>query len=66
MDHIKLEIEATKSDAFRTFEAATLFAKECMEATGKLYCVIARFEDVYYVCESPEWNSDTTREEYFG
>jgi hypothetical protein len=64
IDHIKLEIEANKNDYFKTWEETITFANKCREK-GEHVCIIERFNDVFYVIETPDWGSDTSREKYF-
>lgn len=64
IDNITLKIEAKKGDHFKTFREAIAFANECI-SKGQHVCVIERFPDVYYVIATPDWGSDTSRENYF-
>ena len=64
IDDITLKVEAHKGDHFKTWEEAVEFANKC-RSNGEHVCIVERFDDVFYVIETPDWGSDTSRENYF-
>ena len=64
VDNITLKVEANKNDYFGSWEEAVAFANECRK-NGEHVCILERFDDVFYVITTPDWGSNSNRENYF-